>query len=957
MTLRSLLCGISALSSCLLIAGCGQQSPTGKTVVASKGVSGVVHGGQNPVSGATIQLYTVGTTGDGTTSRSLLTKTVTTLDDGSFDITGAYSCTGATEVYLTATQGDPDPGIANANLALMVALGPCAAVPSMSYIEVNELTTVAAVNALAPFISSYAAVGSGTGDVAALQAAFTLADEFVDPTTGTAPGVGVPSGYSVPVSEIDTLGNIAAACVNSGGGTAGQGNACGTFFGLTTPSGMTPPSDTIAALLYLAKNPALNTQELYQTPGKDVAFQPTLPGPPENFTVALVPGVIVGSLELNPGSLSFPDTPVGGTADAMSAVITNLGAGAASVSGITVGGTNSGDFAETNDCPSSLEAGAACVIQVTFTPGATAGRSATLGVNGGTLSAGLAGNGVTGGTGPITVSPTTITFDDPVAALDTRLVTVTNTGSSTVGISAVQLSPNYTQITTCGGTLAAGASCYVAVSPTELAGVGSGTLKIVDTDTTSAQTVTLSTNFPPTPSGATLEDFGIGSLTNGNQSVGLLAYVAGVAYPDGLSDQAYNYVYSDTLTIQQGSLFAFDSGDLSCSTTIYGGSSPTPTPASQPCDFIVYFTPQSVGGEVYATASDTSGLNWFLKGWSPYANDFLSPGIVNFGSLALGGNPSAAYPITLYDPTWTDSTYLSATITGEDASDFAVVQTAGPSNLICQNGNTLYGLQPSPYVSPSSLQSCSPISVEFDPSALGVRNALLTVTTTIDTTVIPLQGYGQYQTPPVVFSPTFPVSSFDFGNVTNGMSGVAQTVTVTMADQDAASAQVSGPFVITGPTTCAQNATTCQFTVNFSPTTPGLQTGSLTVTDTVGNVSASATLTGTGYDATAPLTFTPSSTVTFSSRDVGASSLPQTVTVTNTGGYAVTINTVGITGTNPGDYLETDTCAGVTVAPSGTCSVSTTFKPTATGTRSANVSIATAYGINPNLIALTGTGQ
>ena len=949
--------GFFLLSLGVVLAGCGQSGSVGKTVAGSGRVQGVVHGGQNPVSGATIQLYTVGTTGDGSSSTALIiSKRVQSGVDGSFDITGLYSCTNATEVYLTATQGDPETGVANPNLALMVALGPCSAVPSMSYIEVNELTTVAAVNALAPFMNSYAAVGSDSSDLAALQAAFTLADEFVDPTTGASPGVGVPSGYSVPVDEINTLGNIAAVCVNSGGGTAGQDNTCGTLFSLTTPPSSSAPTDTIEALLYLAKNPALNTQELYETPGKDGAFEPGLGGPPRNFTVALVPGVIVGSLEINPDALSFPDTPVGGTSDALSAVITNLGAGAATVSGITVAGTNSGDFAETNDCPSSLEGGAACVVQVTFTPGATTARSATLDVNGGPLSLALAGNGVTGGTGPITVSPTTITFNDPIAVLDMRLVTVTNTGSAAVGISALQLSPNYTQIATCGGTLAAGASCYVAVSPTELAGVGSGTLKVVSTDTTSAQTVTLSTYFPPTPAGSTLVDFGVGPLGPdwGNVAENYFSAAAyGVSYQSGSNPVSYTWSYTDSLLLGSGA-FVFDPSQTYCVTNFQGEPTPTPSPASMNCYFTLDFTPLpgTVGGEVYDTVTDTWGASWFLKGYAPYANDFLYPEIVTFGSLPLGGNPSGPNQIYLYDPTGNNSTYVSATITGEDAGDFAVVPTASPYE--CTEADSLY---PSYDVSPNYLQSCSPISVEFQPSGLGVRNALLTVTTSIDSTVIPLQGYGQYQTPPTSYTPTFTMSSFDFGNVTDGMSGVPQTVTVTMADQDAASAQVSGPFVITGGSTCAQGAAMCQFTVSFSPTTIGPLSGSLTVTDTVGNVSASATLTGTGYDATAPLTFTPSSSVTYSARDVGDSSLPQTVTVTNSGGYSVTIGGVTITGADPGDYSETDTCGGVTLAPNGTCSITATFKPTDTGTRAANLSIATAYSINPNLISLTGTGQ
>lgn len=90
MTYRPMLSGVLTLMLGSLIVGCGAHSPAGRTTVEPSGVKGVVHGGQNPVSGATIQLYTVGTTGDGSNSTPILKKTITTLDDGSFDITHAY---------------------------------------------------------------------------------------------------------------------------------------------------------------------------------------------------------------------------------------------------------------------------------------------------------------------------------------------------------------------------------------------------------------------------------------------------------------------------------------------------------------------------------------------------------------------------------------------------------------------------------------------------------------------------------------------------------------------------------------------------------------------------------------------------------------------------------------------------------------------------------------------------
>jgi len=51
----------------------------------------MVHGGQQGVSGATIQLYAAGATGYGLAATALLTTTVTSHAAGSFNITGDYT--------------------------------------------------------------------------------------------------------------------------------------------------------------------------------------------------------------------------------------------------------------------------------------------------------------------------------------------------------------------------------------------------------------------------------------------------------------------------------------------------------------------------------------------------------------------------------------------------------------------------------------------------------------------------------------------------------------------------------------------------------------------------------------------------------------------------------------------------------------------------------------------------
>jgi hypothetical protein len=395
------------------LTGCYYGYTLPPTIVAvPTGSSGLVAGGQKPVTNASIQLYSTGTMGDSTNATPMLTKPVTTDANGNFSIAGLYSCTDATEVYLTATGGDPTPGVTNSNLALMTALGSCTSLGPGSPIVVNELTTVAAVNALASYMTSYTAVGSGSGDSASLGSAFTAASELVNPATGTSPGTNVPSGDTVPTEEVNTLGDVIAPCINSGGGIAGDGSACGKLFSLATPSGAASPTNTVWALLNLVKNQALNTSQLIALIPADPPFQPQLAELPQNFPIAVTAPTAptapssptapispisptsptgAGSLELSPTNVTFPATPVGGTSPLRAVTLTNGSPNSVSVSNIAIAGANVANFAETNDCPATLATGALCTIRTFFAPLTSTESYATLQVNGGSASIILSG--------------------------------------------------------------------------------------------------------------------------------------------------------------------------------------------------------------------------------------------------------------------------------------------------------------------------------------------------------------------------------------------------------------------------------------------------------------------------------------------------------------------------------------------------------------------------------------
>ncbi len=277
------------LSLVLFTTGCNLSQFSAPSTATSTlpTISGHVHGAQQPVANSTIQLYAANTTTLRGASTPLLTTTVTTNSAGNFTITGDYTCpTPNTLVYIVATGGNPGlPGSANnTGLALMAALGTCGSLTSSTFISINELTTVASVQALAPFMTDFAHIGADTSNPTGLTGAFATATSFVNFSTG-AFRTSFPAGVTPPVTTIDSVADIIASCVNSAGGVAGDGTTCGRLF-LNTTVGTTAPTNTGAALLNIVQNPTNNAASLYALIPAASPFQPVLTSAPTSFAAA-----------------------------------------------------------------------------------------------------------------------------------------------------------------------------------------------------------------------------------------------------------------------------------------------------------------------------------------------------------------------------------------------------------------------------------------------------------------------------------------------------------------------------------------------------------------------------------------------------------------------------------------------------------------------------------------------
>jgi hypothetical protein len=272
-----------------LLSGCAVMPVATDSGAVSLAIRGTVRGGNQPISGATVQLFTPGLTGYASVPTAVSASTITDAN-GSFTIRQPLACAdGNTLVFMRATAGNPGlaPGTNNSQAIEMALLGACGNLQPTTTVVISELTTVAAVWALAPFMQDYYHVGTSAANQLGLKNAFLSASQLA--STSVAGGSGtVAANVTVPVAELNTLANVLAYCVNSAGGAAGDGTPCGKMLQAATTAGFPVPTNTVDAALNIASRPGANVSALYNLVATNGPFQPTLAAMPNDWSVALV---------------------------------------------------------------------------------------------------------------------------------------------------------------------------------------------------------------------------------------------------------------------------------------------------------------------------------------------------------------------------------------------------------------------------------------------------------------------------------------------------------------------------------------------------------------------------------------------------------------------------------------------------------------------------------------------
>ncbi len=644
------------------------------------------------------------------------------------------------------------------------------------------------------------------------------------------------------------------------------------------------------------------------TYGRGVWLIPLLTGGSQ-FTTATV----------NPTSLDFGTQAFGIKSSAQTVTLTNTGAVALIPTSISV----SGDYNETDNClNATINAGASCTIQITFTPSVSGERDGQLTIAAnlaaGKLTVALTGTGDTPGV--VALIPATIDFGQTqVGSQSTALqVTAENSGGTAVAITSIKMSGPFVLVSNvCGTTsLAANSDCQlkVAFAPT-VAGPATGALTFVDDAGTQSTQLSGTGNSPPTdtltPTSVTFAIPTIMGQSSDPQTVTMTN--SGASQLTGIS-------YSVT----SGS---FQVSSSTCTAVLPGGA---------PCYIYVKFAPMALGAQSgILTVKDMLGTQTVPLSGTGIAAPVITVNPTGLTFTAQTVNvASAPQSLTVTNTGSIPVANVGFQIAGQSLTSFSGTTTCGAT---LANGST-----------------CT-VQVIFTPSASGQAVASLTITSSTPGAQLPpavsLTGTGQAAAG-LSASP----AQLTFAPQALGQGSTPQTVTIANTGGTGASSfalAVSGPFSL-AQNTCGTSlgaGASCSTGVVFTPMSKGILTGALTASSTSAITAATVALSGTG-GLTGAVQLLPAQ-VNFPVTGVGTTSTAVTVTVTNSSG-AVALAELALT-VSSGFKLAASTC-GTSLAAGASCSVGVEFAPASAGAQTGSLSLASSVLTAVATVPLTGTG-
>jgi hypothetical protein len=634
-----------------------------------------------------------------------------------------------------------------------------------------------------------------------------------------------------------------------------------------------------------------------------VTFKPTAPGSASSkltFTTSAgaisVPVIGAGGQgvpQLSAAALAFPNTNVNEQSDAQTLTLTNAGNASLGLTSLSFTGPFS---LSSSSCGSALQGGESCAYSIVFSPtrmGSVAGDM-RLSTSAGSKTVGL------GGIGLQSAAETNVgSLDFQGVKLGTSSAgqgaLLQNTGNTPLDVTSVTVSGPFSVSQNCPSSLPGASSCLANVTfqPVEM-GPASG--KLVFATALGNQSVTLSGN-------------------------GLTAVPSLDKTTLGFGEQAASSVSpAQTITLANsgndvlGTAAPSVTGPYSVSTTCAG-----PIAAGAACQYVVTFQPVAQGDAAgtLTIPTDAGNQTVSLTGTGLVTSGSTSLTQLDFGSQAVGtiSSPQAA---TLQNTGNTALAFTGADVTGP----FTVTHNC-PASL-------------------SAGASCT-LNATFAPTAGGAASGKIAVNTSGGKYSITLSGTG------LLAVAATSVDALAFGAQATSTTSAAKTVSLSNTGNTAltlSDATVSAPFAKSASTCGASLAAgaSCNFSLTFTPTTPVLATGTLTIPTSVGTKSVA--LSGTGLGAS--FAFSPGS-IGFPTTALNATA-STVVTITNSGNAAAV---PALSTTSP---FVTSACGtGAAIASGASCQATVTFTPTAAQTSTGTLQVGGSYN-GARTVSLSGTG-
>jgi hypothetical protein len=614
-------------------------------------------------------------------------------------------------------------------------------------------------------------------------------------------------------------------------------------------------------------------------------------------------------ISLRPYQLNFVNQPVGSTSDPASITVFNTGSLPLSINNVTA----SGDFFVTPDtnCVGIVAAAGSCNLSVTFTPTTSGKRAGTIALtdNAAGSPQTIALSGTTTSTAPFdTASETFMDFGAQQVGVTSaaKMVTLTNTGSSTLNIASIaSIGGPFAETNTCAATLSAGSQCTISItftpsSPGPVPPVG--------------WNITVTSNAPDSPKRIYLTGVGYQGPPGVFLDFNNLNF--GSVLVGGFSSPQTSTLYNNTntpLTLSSVMLAGPNAKDFVLANFCADGI----VPAGSYCGLQVAFQPNVSGNESATITITDSGAGSPHKialsgvGVIPAPSVSLSAPSIAFGNVPLG---TSSAPTGLMIENLGNGTlnFASIQISGTNANDFSLTN---------QCGATL------------GVGSVCGVQVSFKPSATGTRSATLALNDNAPGSpqTVSLTGAGVTAAAGVGLAPT----GLDFGTVLMGTASSPQAVTLTNTGNISLSITTIAVVGIgyTQTNNCAGSVAAganCTINISYAPSSFGTNQTRIDITDNAANSPQSITLSGTGTE--------------FLLGPASGASTSQTVTAGQTAQYMLTLT--------PSSTTRDTVTLSCTGAPATTsCSVLPTLQTfTTTNPIPVSVSVSTsARGLLPRV--------